>query len=324
MNIKTKYRQGRFVCIFEWGFLFQATLRKFFPSWAEIEKHREVVSFTCELLDDPRPLVDHVYEAFTQNQLEKMQDAYLIDVEPSLLESLYHESKVSLPGEPLHNKHLNYYKHPDDELMERLSNRFYKGKDTRPVHVPSRLHAFLNINDYIEVRVEDEEDQNVSMKDDDRKPECAIFVNEPDTTVGKNLLSVCNEISQHQDVTDLWLNGVQCGTMLETGGLALSSNATSFIMESSSLPPDMLNRLMERVSQSSFLKFLNIQSMSLKPLKSLIISNKKYLQHLELKGTSLNPDLCQSICEQLENVEHLKQLDLSHNNLNGPRRYRSN
>ena len=194
-------------------FLSNRALRKFLPSWAEIEKHREVVSFTCGLLDDPRPLVDHVYKAFTQNQLEKIQDAYLIDVEPSLLESMYHETKVPLSGEPLHNKHLNYYKHPDDELMERLSNRFYKGKDTRPVHVPSRLHAFLNINDYIEVRVEEEEEK-VSMKDDDRKPECAIFVNEPDTTVGKNLLSVCNEISQHQDVTDLRSASIKMSQML--------------------------------------------------------------------------------------------------------------
>ena len=110
-----------FVDIF-W-FMLQAALQKFFPSHNDILfKHKEVVLFTCGLMSNPNPLVGHVYQihreeqvleeirkgdhpAFSFDILEKYSVLYMYR---SLFESLYHESAVKLPGQSLHNPHINW------------------------------------------------------------------------------------------------------------------------------------------------------------------------------------------------------------------------
>ena len=44
----------------------QKTLKEFFPSWEHIRIQEEVIGFTCGLMKDPTPLVDHVYEAYVE------------------------------------------------------------------------------------------------------------------------------------------------------------------------------------------------------------------------------------------------------------------
>ena len=114
----------------------EATLETYFPSWDVIEKHREVVKFVCGLMPDPRPLVDHVYTALIEHQKEEMRSP---DGTPyiyrDLLESLYQESAVPLPGSALHNKHINYYDHEEDDRVRRP-------RDTTPVFTPCKLYLF--------------------------------------------------------------------------------------------------------------------------------------------------------------------------------------
>ena len=47
-------------------FLFQETLKELFPSWFDIKRHEEVVTFTCGLMQDPRPLVNYAYEMYIE------------------------------------------------------------------------------------------------------------------------------------------------------------------------------------------------------------------------------------------------------------------
>ena len=42
----------------------QEILKEFFPSWEQIKIQEEVIGFTCGLMKDPTPLVDHVYETY--------------------------------------------------------------------------------------------------------------------------------------------------------------------------------------------------------------------------------------------------------------------
>ena len=69
-------------------------------------------------MSDPTPLVDHVYQKWIDNYLEEIrcdeyneQDVYKHDNDTDLLKALYAESKVQLPGSPLHNNNINYHDH---------------------------------------------------------------------------------------------------------------------------------------------------------------------------------------------------------------------
>ena len=41
-------------------------MNELFPSWFDIKRHEEVVTFTCGLMQDPTPLVNHVYEMYIE------------------------------------------------------------------------------------------------------------------------------------------------------------------------------------------------------------------------------------------------------------------
>ena len=146
-----------------------------------MRKHREVVKFVCGLMADPRPLVDHVYTTLHEDVLGKMRTSSVMPyIDTGLLESLYQESAVPLPGSGLHNQHINYYKHEgddddddddnedddndddnedddnnnddddhddhddhdDDYCNHDMDDRKEKPRDTTPVFTPSKLYMF--------------------------------------------------------------------------------------------------------------------------------------------------------------------------------------
>ena len=118
----------------------EATLETYFPSWRVIRKHEEVVKFVCGLMPDPRPLVDHVYTAFSEHELGKLEASYTPYIVTSLFESLYQESAVPLPGSAFHNQHINYYSHYIDDSRKRP-------RDTTPVFTPSKLYIFSDMEE---------------------------------------------------------------------------------------------------------------------------------------------------------------------------------
>ena len=52
---------------------FQKTLKEFFLSWYAIRRYEEVVIFTCGLMIDPRPLIEHAYEMWIEKWLNMMR-----------------------------------------------------------------------------------------------------------------------------------------------------------------------------------------------------------------------------------------------------------
>ena len=86
--------------------------------------------FAVGLMSDPTPLVDHVYQMMINDKLEQMRNEkyyYSSLYDNGLLKSLYTESQVQLPGHPLHNQHINYYDHSDDDI------------ENIPIYLPSKL-----------------------------------------------------------------------------------------------------------------------------------------------------------------------------------------
>ena len=110
----------------------QGTLKKLFPNWYTIVRYEEVIVFTCGLMKDPTPLIDYVYNMFNEFNLKyvkywKIQLHEETEKNLNLLEkttinfdffqSLYSESKISLPGEPLQNKYCNWFQNDNKEIL---------------------------------------------------------------------------------------------------------------------------------------------------------------------------------------------------------------
>ena len=126
-------------------------LKEIFPSWFHIKTYEEVLVFTCGLLSDPRPLIEHVGEMLVERELSvarshpDMKDIVQLRTmrkSPLLLkimESLYSEAEaeaeVPVQGQPHHNQFFNFYVHKQDDLCKRAL-------DVSPIEIPSQLYYF--------------------------------------------------------------------------------------------------------------------------------------------------------------------------------------
>ena len=235
----------------------EATARSFFPSWEAINwKHREVVKFTCGLMPDPRPLVDHVYTMLIEHVLEEMRSRPIIC--PDIYrESLYQESAVALPGSALHNQHINYY-HWWDEYEKRP-------RDTTPVFTPSKLYIFNEIEE--DVALEHRTFKTVVTRDPCQSdtnrdpPKCAFWIRDPD----KRLLSLCETISESQPVTDFIFNANETRVRMNRNpGLSernnFNSQKCSITIETDKSQVDRMLSLCKTLSTSQPVTYFRLTS----------------------------------------------------------------
>ena len=99
-------------------------------------------------MSSPTHLVDHIFEAcihkclnvlrtiqFEKSVLDLLENLLREIEEIRLLQLLYAESRVPLPGEPLHNQYINIYTPPD----------------ICPLFLPSRLYVFFYTRKYFPI-----------------------------------------------------------------------------------------------------------------------------------------------------------------------------
>ena len=149
------------------------------------------MKFICGLMADPRPLVDHVYTAFHEYELGQMRSSNSTPlIGTSLLESLYQESAVPLPGSAHHNQHINYYGHYWDDREKRP-------RDTTPMFTPSKLYLFNEMTEDVTLEHRTPEpgvtrctDPGKSEPNSDNNQECAIWIHEPDESLKERLFVV--------------------------------------------------------------------------------------------------------------------------------------
>ena len=168
-------------------------LKELFPSWEAVWRYREVVLFVAGLMKDSRPLVQHIYEMQVKVHLLEMRTGVKNPyINPDLFMALQAESSLQLVDYPLHNKYINYYYH----LMD---------PDTTPVYFPSRLYHFSFMRHEV---VSENHHRDVT-----EIPPCTMWIRSPDKAVSDALLSICNDISTHQPVSDLRMFGVTCNSL---------------------------------------------------------------------------------------------------------------
>ena len=223
-------------------------METYFPSWEVISwKHSEVVKFVCGLMPDPRPLVDHVYTACIEHVLGQMKTLpYIPDIDRSLLESLYQESAVPLPGSALHNQHINYYGHYMDDLKKRP-------RDTTPLFTPSKLYLFEGMKEDVtlghktpEIGVTRCGDPGQSEQNGFNNHECAIWLCEPDESLRERLLSLCRTISTSQPVTDFCLT-CRC-KLTEANAPIMSKEPKLLVLERVEVSSSVWNYLLQHDS----------------------------------------------------------------------------
>ena len=267
-------------------------------------KHREVVLYAVGLMSDPTPLVDHVYQKLINDILKQMRNNnyYYSLYDTHLLQTLYCESQVQLPGHPLHNQHINYYNHNGDDHKRRP-------RDTTAVYFPSKVYVFNCIKNDIVLGTEHREQET-------EIPEGALIINNPDKAVTQSLLSSCQVIMRNQAISNLHIDLVKSTGLPQTFVFNISKHIQSLTLNWCHFPSQTLNHLIEQINECSTLREIDVQGTNLKDVSSLTLSNKTSLTYLDLSQTDhMPPVLCQSVCHQLTDLTQLEHLNMSLNNL---------
>ena len=293
----------------------EATLETYFPSWEAVRKHREVVKFVCGLMPDPRPLVDHIYTTLHEYILGNMgKDQKIIPhFDTSLLESLYQESAVLLPGSALHNQHINYYDHHEDDMLRRP-------RDTTPVFTPSKLYMFEKMKEDVtlghrtpEIGITRFTNPDQSEPNSFNNQECAIWIHEPDESLRERLLSLCRTISASQPVTDFQvesLSGNRC-ELTEANIPIMSNEAKSLVLYEVKVTSSGWNYLLQHES----LQVLHLEWTRLHDGAVPLIFNHRNLKVLSLFDADMSHEMCEYVCHHLGDLVHLEEIDLSYNDL---------
>ena len=222
-------------------------------------------------------------------------------MDASLFESLYRECTGRLPGHPLHNPYINYYDHC-----------YSYARDTSPIYIPSKLYVFEGMREDVTCGTE----HRGGGGNQEEAPECAIAIWEPHPSVAQSLLTACHTICQHQPVTDLYIERLECDNVAEPEVFTMSKNAVSLRLPDCRLPAAVLNHLLHQMSDCTTLHTIHLLNTSLAGVTSLNLSNMAAsLTHLSLWDTEMSPELCESVCTQLPHLVHLEYIDLSCNPL---------
>lgn len=293
-------------------------MKEFFPSWDYQEKHLEVLRFTCGLMSDPSPLVDHLYGVCVEKNLHQMRTEFSLYttgighyVSNILFPLLYEESAVALPGNAFHNLHINYNDHHYWPFTGGVI-------DNQPICTRSRLYIFKDINAPVILNATEPKRPEGKIRGEAEGQECAIYITGSEVEATKSLLSACSRISGRQPVSDLMVVNAKWGDAAEPMDAIpiMSKSAASVTIQNSTLPPQLTNGILDQLTECSTLCRLDLNSSEFKSNTKINISNSATtLTHLDLGYTQMSPQLNESVCKQLAHVIHLTFLSLDNNNL---------
>ena len=256
-------------------------------------------------MKNPTSLIDYVYETYIEQFLSNLESD-TEDAEP-FFKLIYMESTIPLPGQPLHNQHINYYK----------QQRSY---EIEPLYRPSKLYMFSFLKEGVLCSVIDRSNRESTAE----IPECTIMINEPCSyAVSESLLVTCQRICQHQTAANLFLKGLKCEDFGETDLFKLSENTQAIRVISCKLSLEIMSKLMQQFYKCKYLTRLDLSGTSLaeggyhlvQAIKSL--ADSPPLLEVNLSNCSVPGDVCDKLMEFLSTCNHLTNLNLSNNTLTG-------
>ena len=235
--------------------IFREKLKQLFRSWWDCVRYSEVIVFSVGLMQDPRPLIQHVYEMYIEREQNMIRTGEMDKEARRQLEaqgkraadvSLF-ESVIPLPGHPYHNEYINIYNHS------------FTPRDTTPITTPSKYYYFVSMSEEVVL-------DTASVAD---PPECYMEIQEPQAAVTKGLLSTCRAISERQPITDLVMSGVRCGESAGVEPLIISSDARSVVLDNCSLPAEYLSGILRQLTDcGATLQRLWLGGIDLQPVEA--------------------------------------------------------
>ena len=307
-------------------------MKELFPSWYHVKTHEEVLRFTCGLMSDPQPLIEHVggmlveQEVFTcrididletkAHLKNRGKDILLLN----LMTSLYAEAEVVLQDQPHHNKMFNFYSHKQDDLCERR-------RDIIPIQIASKLYLFEFVKESL---------PSCNISELVGGQNCHIVIRDIHESIAGNVLSVCHAVSQHQPVDDLWIKRLYCESGLDLKVFRMSDTAQSISILKSTLPYSLLEYLISQLPISQHLIKLDLKNIRLCNLpkwdnmdftpgnpfdiigRNIASGIRKWgdsppLQQLRLANCCMGEDVCGDLMKSLSNCHHLTHLDFGGN-----------
>ncbi len=178
---------------------------------------------------------------------------------------------MHLPGKPGHNPYINQC-----------------DSDNNLIYIPSQIYRFNQLKE--KIRISEHTCSHMPIH-------CGMVIVEPDTSVMKNVLDVCQQISCQQSITNLYLTGMRCHEDIKTDDkeawplFNLSQTCDVLTLEFCEFPLHTMSHLIGQIHSCPSLTCLNLQ---------------ESLQSQEL---------CESVCKELKHLLHLKILNLSQNPL---------
>ena len=250
----------------------------------------------------------------TQPHHEDVLDKRSYIPDRSLLESLYQESAVPLPGSALHNQHINYYSHIMDDHEKRP-------RDTTPVFTPSKLYLFEGMKEDVTLGHRTPEpgvtrctDPGQSEPNSFNNQECAIWIYAPDKSLTERLLSLCRTISASQPVTHFHLTsniiGDKC-ELTEANVPIMSKKPKSLVL----FWVDVSSSVWKKLLQHESLQVLRLELTRLHDVAVPLIFNHRNLKVLRLNDADMSHEMCEYVCHHLGDLVHLEDIDLSDNDL---------
>ena len=293
-------------------FVPQGILKNLFPSWFAIMRFEEVVGFTCGLMPDPSPLCHYTYHMFNKYNRDRVKACNITlcrKTEKELnamgktakntdfFKLLYSESRVPLPGSPLHNEYCNLFDHSKKQMS------------TIDIYIPSEHFEFRHLKRKV-----------LCIKDNPRgtiaKP-CSMMILNPDQDVADDLISVCCSISQHQSVSNLWLQDIRCKTKFSQNVIQLSGEPETFVMIDCLLPLNIVEDFLQQMARAKKLQLLEIRNVNIGDFGQLLlnaITSWKFnsqMWHLGVNNCNLLQDLWSELFKKLHLCEHLRQLSFN-------------
>ena len=163
---------------------------------------------------------------------------------------------------------------------------------------------FINMREKV-VRWED------CLEEHDEIPDCAVSIYGFHPSVKKNLVSVLQNISEWQKISDLYIEGLHCYHETEPILLDLHENTQSMTLMNCILPQNVLRDIVQELSQSNKLIRLDLSNTSLCDAEHHLIESIRSwgpdppLHMLDLRDCMMSEGVCDSLLKALLTCKHL-------------------
>ena len=218
----------------------------------------EVIVFTCGLMKDPTPLVNHVYEAYVEmasnscwgyTEIERRIMAQGFSGKhinsTNLFNILYTESRVPLFGHAKYNQFVYITENHEGEIV-----------------TPSRLYEFEGVSeDNVPLAKFDEQEGSEAA------PECILMVQEPDAAATRSLFLTCCKISKRQPVTHLFISDATCKDLTPAEAPALSRNVQVVYVKDCDFPMVFWKKILHQLFDCVNLQGLMFENTNLNELE---------------------------------------------------------